>query len=160
MNENSFAGRRGSFESPSTRRRWTWLCPLTAYSKAGATTSVTHIHCTKILLAPAKAPQLQIAQNALNTGVQILMIRTLKDLSGLNPTQNRTGYNIIKFWHPDAHGKSSEVVQQVSTLEEAKEICSAPDSSYKEGPTSEWYFLGYSQNDSRTSHIQLWNAGR
>jgi hypothetical protein len=74
-----------------------------------------------------------------------LMIKTLRNLSGLNPTQNCTGYDIIKFWHPAAD-KASEVVQTVDTLEEAQAICSAPESSYKEGPESTHYFLGYNAN--------------
>ncbi len=51
-------------------------------------------------------------------------------------------YYIKKFWHPDAK-KSSEIVMDVETLEEAQEICSMPSSSRTTGPTTEQYFLGY-----------------
>lgn len=51
-------------------------------------------------------------------------------------------YTIMKYWHPSSPN-ATESVTTVESLEEAQEICSSPESSYKLGPTTEWYFLGY-----------------
>lgn len=61
----------------------------------------------------------------------------------------------MKYWHPDAK-KSPEDVGVVSSLDEAQERCSDPESSYKEGDTKNWYFLGYVSAGSRSRHITLW----
>jgi len=83
------------------------------------------------------------------------MIGILKKLAGMEPDSRCRGYSIMKYWHPDAK-KPVERVGGVSTLEEAKEICTGEGSSYKEGDTSDWYFLGYVHNGSRTPHLTLW----
>ena len=83
------------------------------------------------------------------------MLGVLKKLAGMEPDRRCHGYSIMKYWHPDAK-KPVERVGGVSTLEEAKEICTGEGSSYKEGDTSDWYFLGYVHNGSRTPHLTLW----
>ena len=83
------------------------------------------------------------------------MIGVLKKLAGMEHDSRGRGYSIMKFWHPDAK-KPAECVGGASTLEEAREICTGEGSSFKEGETSNWYFLGYVSNGSRTSHLTLW----
>ena len=64
-------------------------------------------------------------------------------------------YDIIKFPHPDAKQSPSKV-KTVGSLKEAQRICKRKDSSYKEGPTSDWYFLGYEESSSPSKHVTLW----
>jgi len=83
------------------------------------------------------------------------MIGILKKLAGMEHDSRGRGYSIMKYWHPDAK-KPVEPVGTASTLEEAQGICAGAGSSYKEGDTSTWYFLGYVHNGSRTPHLTLW----
>lgn len=85
------------------------------------------------------------------------MIKQLKDMAGMHTDTRIKGYSIMKYPHPDAN-KRPEFIENVKTLEEAQEICSSPESSYKEGPTKNWYFLGYTEAGSRTGHITIWDA--
>ncbi len=85
------------------------------------------------------------------------MIGTLKKLSGMEPVTFLKGYRLIKHWHPDS-GKTIEFIEgNVLTLEAAQEICSRPrpESSFKEGETKDWYFIGYAARSSRTAHLKL-----
>lgn len=81
------------------------------------------------------------------------MTGPLKKL-GPQPT-GATGYVIIRFPHPSS-GKMAEEIQRVETLEEAQTICSAPESSFHEGPEENWWFLGYAEASSKTSTYTLW----
>ena len=83
------------------------------------------------------------------------MLGVLKKLASMEHDSRCRGYSIIKFWHPDAK-KGPECVGGASTLDEAQEICTGEGSSFKEGETSNWYFLGYTHNGSRTAHLTLW----
>ena len=83
------------------------------------------------------------------------MQRHLKKLSGMDSDDHANGYSIMKYWHPDAR-KRPEEVSHVDTEEEAQEICGRPESSYKEGDTSTWYFLGYTRAGNRSKHVTLW----
>lgn len=85
------------------------------------------------------------------------MLQEMVKLAGMTPIPYLEGYHIVKYTHPD-NPNPNEVLQTVDTLEEAQAICSAPESSYKEGPTSTWYFIGYVPANSRTKHIQIWNC--
>lgn len=84
------------------------------------------------------------------------MIAELQKLADMGPVPYGTrGYSIWKYWHPDA-GKSPERLQGVATLEAAQTVCTGEGSSFKEGDTSNWYFLGYVPNSSRTGQVVLW----
>ena len=83
------------------------------------------------------------------------MFKQLKDLTNRNPVRNLKGYTIVKYPHPSSDLPPSDV-RGFDTLEEAQEYCSRPESSYKEGPKCDWYFLGYVENSSRTAKVTLW----
>ncbi len=87
------------------------------------------------------------------------MISLLKKVGGLEAEPFVKGYDICKFYHPDSP-KKIEFVKHVKTLKEAQEICEGPDSSFKEGETENWYFLGYKESKSRTYHLTAWSAFR
>lgn len=83
------------------------------------------------------------------------MIKSLKKLASMDTDESVPGFSIMKYWHPDA-GKKPEFVRGVRTEAEAQEICGAPESSFKEGDTENWYFLGYVRAGSRSCHVTLW----
>ncbi len=84
------------------------------------------------------------------------MIKALKKLSSMEDSSYDGTYYINRYWHPDSKKGVDLHIQEVDTLEEAQEICGADEASHKEGPTSEWWFLGYTKSGSRSSRITLW----
>lgn len=83
------------------------------------------------------------------------MLGKLKKLSGMENDTYAKGYNIMRYWHPDAK-KRPEFVKKVATLEEAQDHCQDPSTAKKDGPTTEQYFDGYVDAGSKSSHITLW----
>ena len=83
------------------------------------------------------------------------MFKTLKKAASFPETEDSGRYDVMKYWHPDAK-KPPELHSEDHTLGEAQEMCARPESSHKEGNTSDWYFLGYVDSNSRTRHITLW----
>lgn len=57
-------------------------------------------------------------------------------------SEESESYSIMKYPHPDSKLPHS-FVQTADSLDEAKEICSSPESSFQEGDTKDWYFLGF-----------------
>lgn len=86
------------------------------------------------------------------------MISTLKKISSLekHPSPLLTGYGFKKYYHPDSGKKPEEFGDIVQSLEQAQEFCNRPESSFKEGDSEHWWFIGYYETSSRTSRITLW----
>ena len=89
------------------------------------------------------------------------MLNELKQLSGLVRSNTRPvsrgpeSYDIIRFHHPDG-GSRCEVIKTGLTLAEAQAHCQDPATSFKNGPTSEWWFDWYAETDSDTKLLKLW----
>ncbi len=83
------------------------------------------------------------------------MLKELKQMSGMTNDPRFQGYDIMRYWHPDAQ-KKPELVKHVDTLEEAQKHCQDPTTSNKSGPTSEWYFDGYVEAGSKSRYVTLW----
>jgi hypothetical protein len=84
------------------------------------------------------------------------MLKELKDLTNSHPVPSRTeSYDIIRHHHPDGGGRR-EVIKTGLSLAEAQDHCKDPATSYKVGPTTEWWFDGYIESKSKTSFIRLW----
>lgn len=86
------------------------------------------------------------------------MLRKLKKLASLENDTRLKGYRYMKYPHPDSGKKPSGFPGHATTLEEAQEFCDRPEHSFKEGPTKDWYFIGYVEQGSRTCHLTLWDA--
>jgi hypothetical protein len=72
-------------------------------------------------------------------------------------TDHAKGYLLIKYPHPD-NPAEEEVVGRVDTLEKAQAYCARPESSFKEGDTSTWYFIGYVAAGSNYWWLPIWKA--
>lgn len=78
----------------------------------------------------------------------------LKRLTGLTSGTSKE-YCILRYHHPDGGGRI-EFIKDGLTLEEAQAHCQDPATSNKTGPTTEWWFDGYTKSDSKTKHFKLW----
>ena len=85
------------------------------------------------------------------------MIGVLRDLASI-PEATGEKHDVVKYYHPDGGSKSEYTDHLGVSLEEAQDICSAPEASYKEGDTSGWWFLGYVRSGSRTKHLTAWRV--
>lgn len=85
-----------------------------------------------------------------------MLIKILKKMSGMENDSRLKGYNIMRYWHPDS-GKKPEFVKHCHSLEEAQKHCQDPSTSVKEGDASQWYWDGYVEAGSNTTHITLWD---
>lgn len=82
------------------------------------------------------------------------MIGLLRQLADI-PASKCNRYDVMKYWHPEAGGRVEHTEHLNVTLEQAQEICSRPESSFREGDESNWWYLGYIQHESRTAHLSI-----
>ena len=84
------------------------------------------------------------------------MFKELKELTGSSPVSCDTeSYDIIRFHHPDGGGRC-EVIKTGLTLAKAQQHCNDPSTSSKIGASSSWWFDGYAETESKTSHMKIW----
>jgi len=84
------------------------------------------------------------------------MLKELKFLSGTRAVLcGPESYDIIRHHHPDGGGRR-EVIKTGLSLAEAQDHCKDPATSYKIGPTTDWWFDGYIESKSETKFLRVW----
>ena len=84
------------------------------------------------------------------------MLKELKFLSGSRAVLcGPESYDIIRYYHPDGGGRF-QLIKEGLSLAEAQKHCQDPETSCKDGPTTNWWFDGYIESTSKTAYLRIW----
>ena len=85
-----------------------------------------------------------------------MMLKELKDLTDSHSVPARAeSYAIIRHYHPDGGGRF-QLIKEGLSLAEAQKHCQDPETSCKDGPTTNWWFDGYIESNSKTAYLRIW----